>query len=220
MARTLQLAARGVTKKFGLRTVFSKIGFTLHGGDRLGITGRNGSGKSTLMKLIAGVAERTSGEVDYSIGGASLRDGDQIPHLGFVAPYLQLYTEFSAWEHVALMQRMRGLALDERLALSLFERFGIANRRHEELRTYSSGMLQRVKFICALVHSPAFLLLDEPMTNFDRDAIDTVRELVIERSSDSIILLATNDADDLSLATHLLSVETARFESSTATVAQ
>lgn len=211
MARRVELEVSGVTKKFGLRTIFSKIGFTIGAGDRLGVTGRNGSGKSTLMKLLAGVAERTAGEIAYRVDGAPVAEGAQIGHLGYVSPYLQLYTEFSAWEHVTLLQRMRGAPLDEAMALELFERFGLTRRRHEELRTYSSGMLQRVKYICALVHSPAFLILDEPMTNFDDDAIRTVRELVIERSPDSVILLATNDADDLSLATHRLSVETAQF---------
>jgi heme exporter protein A len=214
MARSVELEVAGVTKKFGLRTIFSKIGFTASKGDRIGVTGRNGSGKSTLMKILAGVAERTSGSVVYRIGGSALDDGAQLAHLGFVAPYLQLYTEFTAWEHVALMQRMRGLALDEAMATELFERFGIERRMHEELRTYSSGMLQRVKFICALVHSPAFLLLDEPMTNFDEEAVHTVRELVLERSPESVILVATNDSADLSLTTHRLSVETSRFETS------
>jgi heme exporter protein A len=214
MARTVELDVAGVSKKFGLRTIFSNIGFTVAAGDRLGVTGRNGSGKSTLMKLLAGVAERTAGTVRYSVDGAALDDGAQLGHLGYVSPYLQLYTEFTAWEHVSLMQQMRGLPLDEAMAMELFERFGIARRMHEELRTYSSGMLQRVKYICALVHSPAFLILDEPMTNFDQDAVATVRELVIERSAESVILLATNDADDLSLATHRLSVETARFGAS------
>jgi len=214
MARSVELEVSGVSKKFGLRTIFSNIGFTVAAGDRVGVTGRNGSGKSTLMKLLAGVAERTAGDVHFRVDGAQLGDGAHLGHLGYVSPYLQLYTEFTAWEHVSLLQQMRGLPLDEAMAMELFERFGIARRRHEELRTYSSGMLQRVKYICALVHSPAFLILDEPMTNFDQDAVATVRELVIERSADSVILLATNDADDLSMATHRLSVETARFVAS------
>jgi heme exporter protein A len=211
MAHNVELVASGVTKKFGLRTIFSRIGFELKAGDRLGVTGRNGSGKSTLMKLISGAAERTAGDVSFSIDGERIADGAHIPHLGYVAPYLQLYTEFTAWEHVELMQRMRSLPLDAARANELFERFGIHSRMHEELHTYSSGMLQRVKYICALVHAPSFLILDEPMTNFDRDAIATVRELVMETSPRSIILLATNDADDLTLATHTLSVESARF---------
>ena len=208
MTRSVELEAEGLTKKFGLRTIFSKISFTARAGERVAITGRNGSGKSTLMKLLAGVAERSAGSVRYRIDGRDLRDDEQLSTLGFVSPYLQLYNEFTAWEHVVMLQRMRGVELDEELAVALFRRFGIDHRMHDELRTYSSGMLQRVKYICALVHSPAFLLLDEPMANFDDDAIGVVREIVIERSPSSVILLATNDAPDLSLATSILSVET------------
>lgn len=211
MPRSVELTASGLAKKYGLRTIFSKIGFALGSGDRLGIAGRNGSGKSTLVKLVAGVAERTAGEVAYRLDGVELGDGEQIPHLGFVSPYLQLYTEFTAWEHVALVERLRGRELDAARARALFARFGLDRRVDDELRTYSSGMLQRVKFICALVHSPAFLFLDEPMTNLDDEGIRVVRELVVEHSPHGVILLATNDAVDLTLATHRLSVETSRF---------
>src|SRR5688500_6177831 len=103
MSRSVELEAIGLTKKFGLRTIFSNVNFALKAGDRLGLTGRNGSGKSTLLKLLAGVAEHTSGEIHRRVDDRSVFDGEQSEHLGFVAPYLQLYTEFTAWEHLALV---------------------------------------------------------------------------------------------------------------------
>jgi heme exporter protein A len=205
--RSVDLVVTDVTKKFGLRTIFSKLSFALGSGARLAITGRNGSGKSTLMKILAGAAERTAGSVEHSIDGRILRDGEHLAHLGFVAPYLHLYTEFTAWEHVELVQRMRGLSIDAAIALELFERFDLGKRRNDELRTFSSGMLQRVKYICALIHSPAFLMLDEPTSNLDERGIATVHELIREHSPNAVTLIATNDQVDLALATHAISVE-------------
>ncbi|MBC8146041.1 MAG: ABC transporter ATP-binding protein [bacterium] len=211
MSRQVTLEAVNLSKTYGLRAIFSHINFALRTGDRLGITGRNGTGKSTLLKLLAGVAEHTSGEVRRSVDDVVLSDGQQTRHLGFVAPYLQLYNEFTAWEHVELLQQMRGLAFDKSRAQGLFTRFGLERRIHDELNTFSSGMLQRVKYICALIHSPAILLLDEPMSNFDDDGVRTVREVIAEHSPNAVIVIATNDDADLSLTTHTLSVESTAF---------
>lgn len=207
----VELDVEALTKTFGLRSVLSNVSFSARAGDRICVTGRNGSGKSTLLKILAGAAERTSGTMRYRVGDVKTLNEPPLEHVGFVAPYLQLYTEFTAWEHVSMMQRMRDLPFDAERSLMLFELFGLDRRRHDELHTFSSGMMQRVKYICALVHSPALLFLDEPMSNFDDDAAAVARSLILECSDASIVVIATNDAPDLALATHVLSVESSRY---------
>ncbi|MCE7935519.1 MAG: ABC transporter ATP-binding protein [Chlorobi bacterium CHB2] len=193
------LKAAGIAKQFGLRTIFSNITFQLAAGDVLAVTGNNGSGKSTLVKVLANVAERTEGRVEWSLQETPLPD-EQLPqHLGFVAPYLQLYTEFTAWEHLEMVQKLRGLPLGTEYGKELFQRFGLLGREHELLRTFSSGMLQRVKFICALAHVPTFLILDEPTTNLDEKGIEAMRQIVAEGAPNRITIIATNDADDLTM---------------------
>jgi heme exporter protein A len=203
----VELSVENLVKRFGLRTIFARISFQLSSGDVLAITGRNGSGKSTLLKILANVTERTDGKVLHQLHGQSLTEERLPRHLGFVAPYLQLYTEFTAWEQLALVQDMRGLELDEGYGMELFERFNIAERRNDVLRTFSSGMLQRVKYICALIHRPAFLLLDEPRTNLDRSGIDTVYQLLDEGAARCVTVIATNDPEDGAHCTTMLSVE-------------
>jgi len=207
--RDPQLRADRVTQRFGLRTIFSNVTLELGGGDVLAVTGHNGSGKSTLLKIFANVSERSGGTMEWRLNGSALSEEDLPQHLGFVAPYLQLYNEFTAVEHVDLMQQMRGLATDRDRVDELFETFGLASRRNDVLRTFSSGMLQRVKFICALIHDPPFLLLDEPTTNFDEQGIATVRELVAARRESRVTVIATNDPTDLSMCTKRLSLERA-----------
>lgn len=201
------LRVDNLTKSFGLRTIFAGISFELRAGDIMAITGRNGSGKSTLLKLLANVTESTSGMVAWSIDGETLTPERLPRHIGFVAPYLQLYTEFNAWEHAMLIQEMRGLQFDAAHALELFERFGLAARRNDPIATFSSGMIQRVKFICALLHHPPFLLLDEPMTNLDIHGIATMRDTIIGARESRITIIATNEEDDVRLCNARLSVE-------------
>lgn len=204
---SLELRVEGLAKQYNLRPVLSGISFSLKRGDVLGITGRNGSGKSTLIKILANVLERSSGSVSWSVDAVGLKEEHLPRKLGFVAPYLQLYTEFTATEHLELLSQMRGVAHDSSLATALFQRFNIADRADDTLGSFSSGMLQRVKYILALAHRPPFLFLDEPMTNLDEKGMGTVRELVTEGREDRITVIATNDADDLSLCTHKLALE-------------
>ncbi|MCC7437087.1 MAG: ABC transporter ATP-binding protein [Armatimonadetes bacterium] len=202
-----ELNVARITKRFGLRTIFSNITFQLGAGDALAITGSNGSGKSTLVKVLANVAERTEGSVEWRLQGTALPDEGLPQHLGFVAPYLQLYTEFTAWEHVEMVQKLRGLPMEPQKGKELFQQFGLLGREHELLRTFSSGMLQRVKFICALVHSPPFLILDEPATNLDEQGIQAMRQMIADGAPHRITIIATNDADDLTMCSLRLGLE-------------
>jgi len=203
----IELRAERLTKRFGLRTIFADLTFTLVPGDLLAITGCNGSGKSTLLKILANVTERSGGKVGLWRNGTAIDEEKSAAHIGFVAPYLQLYGEFTAWEHVELIQQMRGLPFDPARATEFFTRFGLADRHGDRLETFSSGMMQRAKFVCALIHHPPILLLDEPMTNLDAHGIETMRRIVREEGPGRITVIATNEQEDVELCTKRLSVE-------------
>ena len=65
------------------------------------------------------------------------------------------------------------------------------------MRTYSSGMKQRLKYAFALVHMPPVLILDEPMANLDAEGMEIVRQIMNEQRSRGILIVATNDLTDL-----------------------
>jgi heme exporter protein A len=82
----------------------------------------------------------------------------------------------------------------EAITESLLKRFNLWQRRDDNVRGYSSGMKQRLKYVFALVHSPSILILDEPSTNLDNDGMNVVEEVVKEQLSSSILVVATNDS--------------------------
>src|SRR5262249_4432218 len=141
------------------------------GAQSLAVTGPNGSGKSTLMKIIAGVLSPTSGSVRLSVNGSTLPADRHYAHLGFVSPYLQLYEEFSAWENLHILARIREAATNDASVMELLRLVQLVDRRHDPVRTYSSGMKQRLKYASALLHAPSMLLLDEPTANLDEQGI-------------------------------------------------
>ena len=116
---------------------------------------------------------------------------------GLVSPYLQLFDEFSAVENLSIAMGIRGLPFDPAAADGLLERVAIYPRRHDPVRTYSSGMKQRAKYAFALIHTPPVLVLDEPMSNLDGDGTAVVRAVMAEQRRRGILVVATNDMSDI-----------------------
>ncbi len=198
------LRVTGLGKSFNRRMIFSGISFELQGNQSITITGRNGSGKSTLMKIIAGVLAASRGDVGVSHGGTAVSKAELHTILGFVSPYLQLYDEFSGAENLELAQEIRGSAADRSLIRQALDRVGLGQRGNDLLRTYSSGMKQRLKYAAALIHRPPILLLDEPTSNLDDNGKAIVHEIIREQREHGLLIVATNERDELGLCDSIL----------------
>ena len=115
-------------------------------------------------------------------------------HVGFVAPYLELYEEITALENLRIEAKARGLKWkgDDKLH-EILELVGLFSRRNDELRSFSSGMKQRLKYAAALIHEPDMMVLDEPTANLNIAGTDMVFALVDKLRKDKIVVVATND---------------------------
>jgi len=193
-----------LNKTFGRRLIFNDINFRLAEPGIFGISGPNGSGKSTLVKIIAGLLSSTKGKVSYKNSEKEIIPEKLHNHIGFVSPYLILYEEFSAWENLEYFAKIRGISFDKDYAKKLLERFLLYNRRNDLVKTYSSGMKQRMKFIFALIHRPELLIFDEPTSNLDNEGRNSVYEIIEDKSKESIIIIASNDKADLDLCPEIL----------------
>jgi len=191
------LQAHSLQKSFGRRLVFSGITFNLNKPGVLGISGPNGSGKSTLIKILAGINSPTKGQVIHSDNGKEIISEKIHNYIGFVSPYLVLYNEFSAWENLNYFASIRNISFDKSKVESLLDQFLLLNRKDDLVKAYSSGMKQRLKFIFALMHSPAFIFLDEPTSNLDDEGKQTVYNLIKSESEKAIVVVASNERNDL-----------------------
>ncbi|MBM2840078.1 MAG: ABC-type multidrug transport system ATPase component [Bacteroidetes bacterium] len=194
---SMTLALNGVTKEFNRRSIFRDVSFSLGSGESLAITGRNGSGKSTLVKIVCGLLSPTRGTIEYVHDGKMIEGEDVRNHIGLVSPYLQLYDEFSGMENLELLSAIRSdRTLEDGRIDEVLNDVGLWERRKDLLRTYSSGMKQRLKYAFAVVHRPDILILDEPTSNLDKDGIEMVTRRVREQQKSAILIVATNDADE------------------------
>ncbi|MFI5253399.1 MAG: ATP-binding cassette domain-containing protein [Bacteroidota bacterium] len=191
------LRAEQIKKTFNRKVIFSDISFDLSSTQSLVITGRNGAGKSTLIKIIAALSSPTTGRISAKENEKEINAAVWFQYIGFVAPYLQLYEEFSAWENLRLLSDIRAMKIGDPRLRELLEMVQLDNRRHDIVRTYSSGMKQRLKYACALLHDPIFLLLDEPTANLDVAGRTIVENIVTEQKKSGVVIVATNEPAEI-----------------------
>jgi len=196
------LVAESVNKTFGRRLIFRDINFKLNSSTIFGISGPNGSGKSTLVKIIANIISPSSGKLVHSINGTEIKPEKLHNYIGLVSPYLVLYDEFTAYENLNYFSEIRGISFDKEKVDELLNKFLLFNRKDDLVKTYSSGMKQRLKFIFALMHSPQLIILDEPTSNLDDEGKEVVYELVKEEGSRNVVIVASNEKTDLNLCTN------------------
>jgi len=188
------LHAVNLRKSFLSRRVLNDVSLHASSGMVVGVIGDNGSGKSTLVRILAGVLRQDAGSCALTVQGAEISTMDRPLHVGFVAPYIRLYDEFTATELLHIHGRLKGIAVDPTYTTSLLERIGLADRANDVISTLSSGLRQRVALAIALHHQPPVLILDEPSITLDTAGRNVLeRELHAHVLRGGIAILATND---------------------------
>ena len=201
------IQAQNLSKLFGRRLIFKDINFNWSEKGIFGISGPNGSGKSTLVKIVAGLIAPSSGKIIHKNSGGEIIPEKLHNHIGFVSPYLVLYEEFSAFENLKIFAQIRGVNFNEEKVNYYLTQFLLENRRNDLVKTYSSGMKQRLKFIFALMHSPEVLIFDEPTSNLDEEGKKVVYKIIEDESKNSIVIIASNEERDLILCQEKILLE-------------
>ena len=180
------------------------IEFSIEEGSFTAITGKSGSGKTTLMNILAALDRPTSGEVTIQgrkITGLNEKKLSQWrgTHVGVVFQFFQLLPTLTVVENVLLpMEFSKSIPPRRRYdrALSLLERFGIADQADKLPHTLSGGQQQRAAIARALANDPPLLVADEPTGNLDTANSESVLGIFAELSSQGkTIVMITHETD-------------------------
>jgi heme ABC exporter ATP-binding subunit CcmA len=178
-------------KNYGLKPVLRHIQLTLPIGQRLALLGANGAGKTTLLRILAGLAKPDAGSVSI-LGLDGKNDAQQIRSLiGLVAHQPYLYEELTPLENLLFFARMYNVRHAEKRARDLLRRVGVDKRINDRVQALSRGLVQRVAWARALLHSPRLLLLDEPDTGLDQEGTALIDSLLAEHSQQGGSILFT-----------------------------
>ena len=140
-----------------------------------GIIGPNGSGKSTLMKLMAGLLQPDSGEIDRE--GLSPRDITMAPR----KPYL---LHDSVYRNLTYPLHLRGIKPDPREVDRYLDIAGLQDRREQYAPSLSTGEQQKLSLVRALIFSPKLILIDEALSNLDLESVGLFERLILDRQQE------------------------------------
>lgn len=161
------LDVQNVSKSFANVRAVNGVSFTVRRGEIFALLGPNGAGKTTLVRMLLGIFWPDDGRFDYSID-----DRGEWPtpaQLGYLPEDRGLYKDIPILRTLIYFAVLRGMKKREArpAAMQWLDRMGLADRANDRLESLSKGNQQKVQFISAVLHKPAFAILDEPFSGLD-----------------------------------------------------
>jgi len=168
------IQVRQLSKTYGDRVAVNGLTFDVEGGEIVGLVGPNGAGKTTTLRAIAGIHPPTAGAIRVA-GHDLARDPVEAKRrLALVPDEPHLFGSLTVWEHLEFSARVYGVAGWEARASALLDELELGDRRNSMADELSRGMRQKVAVACGVLHDPAVLLFDEPLTGLDPRGIRTL----------------------------------------------
>jgi ABC-2 type transport system ATP-binding protein len=172
------IATEHLTKQYGEQISVEDLTLSIRQGEIYGFLGPNGAGKTTTIHMLLNLLRPTRGTVFVFGEQLQPRSFAFRQRIGVVAEEPPELSRMTGWEVARYFARLCGARQPERRLEELFHALDLWEARHALARDYSRGMRQKLSLIRALVHEPALLVLDEPVSGLDPHGIRQVRELI------------------------------------------
>lgn len=180
-----------INKRYGKEKILDNLCLNIDSGKITVLVGKNGSGKSTLIKIMSGLIKADSGEiVNEELKMGVMLGGD-----------VNLYNKLTGKEIITFFGELRGLSsieIDKKIN-EMDQILGLADFINKKAYTYSRGMKQKIALTVSVIHDPDIILLDEPSTGLDVEAVDDViRFLKYLKEKNKTIFIATHNVFEIS----------------------
>ena len=195
---SIVMEAKGITKKYRQTLALDNVALKLEKGKIYGFIGQNGAGKTTLIRLITGLAFPTGGELSLwgKTGEKELQE--QRKRIGSLIEGPALYTNMTAYQNMEVQRIQRGIP-DKSIIDKTLKIVGLADTGKKKVRNFSLGMKQRLGIAIALLNTPEFLILDEPINGLDPAGIKEIRNLIktLNKEYGMTILISSHILEEL-----------------------
>jgi len=182
-----------LAKSYGKTVVVDHLSLTLKRSEVFGFLGPNGAGKTSTIRMICGLARPTGGSGTL-LGFDIWRDRAEIrSHLGYVPQQFRLYPDLTVLENLCFFASAYGVqrrAANCRIQ-TLISQLGLFSFGHIRAGDLSDGLKQLAAIVCAILHKPALLVLDEPTSSLDPCHRQTVWNLLYQLSREGTTIFVT-----------------------------
>ena len=173
------LKVENVSKYYGTLKAVDDLSFEVDDGEIFGLLGLNGAGKTTTFRMVMCLIDDYTGKITL--------DGEKIDYtvtnkIGFLTEERSLLTKMTVIEQVkfyAVLKGMKEEEIEKKLDYWL-DRFGISEYKNKKIKELSKGNQQKIQFICAIIHEPKLLILDEPFSGLDPINVQLFKNIILE----------------------------------------
>lgn len=193
------IKANNLSKSFNGNRIFSGININLEKSRVLGVVGNNGSGKTTLLKIVAGIFNPDTGEMN-------LKENIKLDFLGHEN---MLYHNFSILENIDFFSNISGFRISSELQDEIEKALGLQNILGKKISDLSYGQRKKASMLRSLISDPDLLVLDEPFSNLDSDSTDSfISILKTLKEAGKSIIISSNRKDIVgSVSDNLLNMD-------------
>jgi len=188
---------KGLTKRFGRKTVVNGVSLQVRQGEIYGFLGPNGSGKTTTIRMLCGLLRPDDGSGTCLGRNIITESGAIKPQVGYMAQHFSLYEDLTVIENLDFIARLYGTPKRRRAVEQVMARMELKDFGAQLAGTLSGGWKQRLALAACLIHDPKLLLLDEPTAGVDPKARREFWDLVHQLTQQGITaLISTHYMDE------------------------
>ena len=173
------LKVENVSKYYGTLKAVDNLSFEVKDGEIFGLLGLNGAGKTTTFRMIMCLIDDYTGKITL--------DGKKIDYtltdkIGFLTEERSLLTKMTVLDQVKFYGVLKGMneeEIENKLDYWL-DKFSISEYKNKKIKELSKGNQQKIQFICAIIHEPKLLILDEPFSGLDPINVELFKNIILE----------------------------------------
>ena len=190
------VSIQSISKRYkgSVQPAINDLSLQIPAGSVFGLLGPNGAGKSTLVMMLCGLMNPDTGSIQL-LGMNTRNDGAAIRRrIGVATQEIALFPSLTASENLEYFGKMYGLRSEviKKKIHDYLEIFGLADKSHKRVQTFSGGMKRRLNLIAALLHDPLVLILDEPTSGVDVQSRNILLEFLMTFKSPQTTIIYTS----------------------------
>lgn len=204
----MELEIRDIKKRYGKKQVLKQVSLIAKSGQCTGIIGANGCGKSTLLRILAGVERADGGSIVLDKETVKNPSRQMAVYVGYIPQESALMGELTVEDNLKLWAGFGDYKENCKNLEKLCDQFKIREFYKERVKNLSGGMSKRVNIVCALLHKPSLLLMDEPSASLDLVFKEELKGYICDFVKEGgSVILSSHDEGEIAVCESLWAIK-------------